>query len=160
MQKLLHIFTKMAITSPRKVQIPKFWCLKSSTSIWPSFGNINSIQKVKNMELEQKEGSKLAKIGQIFALKKLNLHFLKNFPRFDLTSFFCDFQCIRPIIIHWQSSLYRTGVVGGLYGWRGFKAWQPRVYLYQDSFLPFITWWYSIVPLTNIQINRLNKQTD
>ena len=70
------------------------------------------------MELEQKEGSKLAKIGQIFALKKLNLHFLKNFPRFDFTAFFCDFQCIRPIIIHWQSSLYRTGVVGGLYGWR------------------------------------------
>ena len=118
MQKLPHFFTKMAITSTRKVQIPKFWCLKSSTSIWPSFGNINSIQKVKNMELEQREGSKLAKIGQFFALKKLNLHFLKNFPRFDFTAFFCDFQCIRPIIIHWQSSLYRTGVVGGMYGWR------------------------------------------
>ena len=115
---LQTFFTKMAITSPRKVQIPKFWCLKSSTSIWPSFGNINSIQKVKKIELEQKEGSKLAKIGQIFALKKLNLHFLKNFPRFDFTAFFCDFQCIRPIIIHWQSSWYRTGVVGGMHGWR------------------------------------------
>ena len=97
---LQTFFTKMAITSPRKVQIPKFWCLKSSTGNWPSFGNINSIQKVKNMELEQKEGSKLAKIGQFFALKKLNLHFLKKFPRFDLTSFVCDFQCIRTIIIH------------------------------------------------------------
>ncbi len=118
MQKLPHFFTKMAITSTRKVQIPKFWCLKSSTSIWPSYGNINSIQKVKNMELEQREGSKLAKIGQFFALKKLNLHFLKNFPRFDFTAFFCDFQCIRPIIIHWQSSWYRTGVVGGMHGWR------------------------------------------
>ena len=118
MGKLCHFFMKMAITQLRKVQIPKFWCLKSSTSIWPSFGHINSFPKVKNMELEQKEGSKLAKIGQIFALKKLNLHFLKNFPRFDFTAFFCDFQCIRPIIIHWQSSLYRTGVVGGMHGWR------------------------------------------
>ena len=117
MQKLPHFFTKMAITSTRKVQIPKFWCLKSSTSIWPSFGNINSIQKVKNMELEQREGSKLAKIGQFFALKKLNLHFLKNFPRFDFTAFFCDFQCIRPIKINWQSSWYRTGVVGGMHWW-------------------------------------------
>ena len=61
MQKLLHFFIKMAITSTRKVQIPKFWCLKPSTIIWPSFGNINSFPKVKNMELEQKEGSKLAK---------------------------------------------------------------------------------------------------
>ncbi len=69
MQKLPHFFTKMAITSTKKVQIPIFWCLKSSTCIWPSFGNINSIQKVKKIELEQKEGSKLAKIGQIFALK-------------------------------------------------------------------------------------------
>ncbi len=34
--------------------------------IFASFGNNNSIQKVKNMELEQKEGSK---IGQFFALK-------------------------------------------------------------------------------------------
>ena len=117
---LQTFFTKMAITSPRKVQIQKFWCLKSSTNIWLSFGNLNSIQKVKNMELEQKEGSKLAKIGQISALKKLNLHFLKNFSRFDLTAFSCDFKCIRPIIIHWQSSLYRTGVVGGMHGWRVF----------------------------------------
>ena len=121
---LQTFLTKMALTQSRKVQIPKFWCLKSSTSIWPSFGNINSIQKVKNMELEQKEGSKLANIGQIFALKKLNLHFLKNFPRFDFTAFFCDFQCIRPIIIHWQSSWYRTGVVGGMHGWRELRKLQ------------------------------------
>ena len=60
MQKLPHFFTKMAITSPRKVQIQEFWCLKSSTDIWLSLGNLNSIQKVKNVELEQKEGSKLA----------------------------------------------------------------------------------------------------
>ena len=115
---LQKIFTKMAITQPRKVQIPKFWCLKSCTNIWLSFGNISSIPKVKNIELEGKEGSKLAKIGQFFALKKLKLHFLQNFPRFDFTAFFCDFLCIRPIIIHCQSSLYRTGVVGGMHGWR------------------------------------------
>ena len=88
---LQKIFTKMAITQPRKVQIPKFWCLKSCTNIWLPFGNINSILKVKNIELEGKEGSKLAKIGQFFALKKSKLLFLKNFPRFDFTAFFCDF---------------------------------------------------------------------
>ena len=88
MQKLPHFFTKMAITSTRKVQIPKFWCLKSSTSIWPSFGNINSIQKVKNMELEQKKGSKLAKIGQIFALQKIKFAFSQKFSKVWFHSFF------------------------------------------------------------------------
>ena len=65
-----------------------------------SFGNTNLIPKIKKIDLEGKEGSKLAKIGQFFALKKLKLHFLKNFPRFDLTAFFCDFLYIRPIIFH------------------------------------------------------------
>ena len=74
-------FTKMAITSARKVQIPKFWCLKSSTGNWPSFGNINSIQKVKNMELEQKEGSKLAKFCQFFALKNIKFAFSQIFSK-------------------------------------------------------------------------------
>ena len=116
---ILHkFFTKIAISQPRIVQISKFWCLRSSTNIWPANGNINSIPKVKKIELEGKEASKLAKIGQFFALKKLKLHFLKNFPRFDFTAFFCDFQCIRPIIIHWPSSWNRTGVVGGMHGWR------------------------------------------
>ena len=100
MNKLPNFVMKTAITLLRMGQIPKLWCLKSSIDIWLSFGNLNSIQKVKNMELEQKEGSKLAKIGQNSALKKLNLHFLKNFSRFDLTAFSCDFKCIRPIIIH------------------------------------------------------------
>ena len=90
-----------------------------SGSIFLTFWIELMFPKVKNMELlEQKERSKLAKIGHIFALKKLNLHFIKNFPRFDFTAFFSDFQCIRPIIIHWQSSWYRTGVVGGMHGWR------------------------------------------
>ena len=84
---LQKIFTKMAITQPRKVQIPKFWCLKSCTNIWLSFGNIHSNQKVKNIELEGKEGSKLAKKGQFFALKKVKLLFIKNFPRVDFTVF-------------------------------------------------------------------------
>ena len=80
-------FTKMAITQARKVQIAKFLCLESSTNIWLSCGNIYSIPKINKIEIEGKKGSKLAKIGQFFALKKLKLHFLKNFPRlFD--SFF------------------------------------------------------------------------
>ena len=88
----------MAITQARKVQIAKFLCLESSTNIWLSCGNIYSIPKINKIEIEGEKGSKLAKIGQFFALKKLKLHFLKNFPRFDLTAFFCDFPHIRPII--------------------------------------------------------------
>ena len=81
---ILHIiFTKIAITQPRIVQIPKFWCLKSSTNIWLSVGTINSIPKVKKIEVEGKKGSKPAKLGQFFALKKLKLHFLKILPGFD-----------------------------------------------------------------------------
>ena len=51
-------------------------------------GTINSIPKVKKIEVEG------------FALKKLKLHFLRNFPRFDLTASFCDFPHIRPMIFH------------------------------------------------------------
>ena len=56
-------FTKMAITQPRMIQIPKFWCLKSCTNIWLLFGNIHSIQKINRIEFEGKKGSKFAKIG-------------------------------------------------------------------------------------------------
>ena len=54
-------FTKMAITQQKKVQIPKFWCLKSCTNIWLPFGNIHSIQKINKIELQGKKGSKFAK---------------------------------------------------------------------------------------------------
>ena len=80
----------MAITQARKVQIAKFLCLESSTNIWLSCGNIYSIPKINKIEIEGKKGSKLAKIGQFFALKKLKLHFLKNFPGFDFKAFFWD----------------------------------------------------------------------
>ena len=90
MDKLPLFFMKMAITQARKVQIPKFWCLKSCTNIWPSCGSIYSIPKINKIEIEGEKGSKLAKIGQFFALKKLKLHFLKNFPGFDFTAFFWD----------------------------------------------------------------------
>ena len=155
MDKLCHFSTKMAITSPRKVQIPKFWCLKSSTNIWLSFGNLSSITKVKNIELEQKECSKLAKISQIFALKKLNLHFLKNFPRFDFTAFFCDLQCIRPIIIHWQSLWYRTGVVGGIHGWRetdlnikGSLKWNSSIVFHFINFVVDLGAWQLLLDVS------------
>ena len=94
MDKLPHFFMKMAITQLRMIEIPKFWCLKSLTNIWPSFGNINLISKVCKIELEGIKSSKPAKTGQFFTLKKLKLHFLKKFPRFDLTAFFCDFLYI------------------------------------------------------------------
>ena len=64
-------FTKMAITQARKVQITKFWCLKSSTNIWLSCGIINSIPKINKIELEGRKDSKSAKIGQFFTLKKM-----------------------------------------------------------------------------------------
>ena len=42
---------------------------------------------------------------------------------FDLTAFFCDFPHIRTLIFDWESSWYRTGVVGGLHGWRDLNIW-------------------------------------
>ena len=57
-------FTKMAITQARKVQIAKFWCLKSSTNIWLSCGNIYSISKINKIEIEGKKVSKPAKNAQ------------------------------------------------------------------------------------------------
>ena len=55
------------------IQIPKFWCLKSCTNIWLHFGNIHSIQKINRIELEEKKGSKFAKIGQFFTLQNIKI---------------------------------------------------------------------------------------
>ena len=71
MNKLPLFFMKMTITHARKVQIAKFWCLKSSTNIWLSCGIINSIPKINKIELEGRKDSKSAKIGQFFTLKKM-----------------------------------------------------------------------------------------
>ena len=69
--------------------------------------------------LRGKERFKTCQKGPIFYIeKKFKLHFLKNFPRFDLTAFFCDFLHMKPFIFHWQSTWYRTGVMGGMHGWR------------------------------------------
>ncbi len=46
-----------------------------------------------------KEKFKISKIGQFFALKKFKYPFLKSFPRFDLTAFFCDFPHVRKFMI-------------------------------------------------------------
>ena len=62
---------KMTITHARKVQIAKFWCLKSSTNIWLSCGIINSFPKINKIELEGRKDSKSAKIGKFFTLKKM-----------------------------------------------------------------------------------------
>ena len=78
MNKSPLFFNEMTITQARKVQIAKFWCLKSSTNIWLSCGKIYSIPKMNKIELEEKKDSKSAKIGQFFTLKKLKLHFLKR----------------------------------------------------------------------------------
>ena len=103
MRKLPLFFMKMTITQPRKVQIPKFWCLKSSTNIWQSCGNIYSIPKTQKIDWEGKQISKLAKIGQFFALKKLKMNFLKNFPGFYFKSFLCVFLYVSMNFSHWQN---------------------------------------------------------
>ena len=74
-------FTKMAITQPRMIQIPKFWCLKSCTNIWLHFGNIHSIQKINRIELEGKKGSKFAKIGQFCTWQKIKIAISPKFPK-------------------------------------------------------------------------------
>ena len=76
-----QVFTKIAITQPRMIQIPKFWCLKSCTNIWLHFGIIHSIQKINRIELEGKKGSKFAKIGQFFTLQKIKIEFSQKFPK-------------------------------------------------------------------------------
>ena len=81
-------FTKIAITQPRMIQIPKFWCLKSCTNIWLHFGNIHSIQKINRIELEGKKGSKFAKIGQFFTLQKIKIEFSQKFPKVWFHGFF------------------------------------------------------------------------
>ena len=113
---ILQIFlTKMAITQPRKVQIPKFWCLKSSTNIWQSCGNIYSIPKINKIELRGENGSKLAKIGQFFALKKSKLNYLKNFPGFYFKSFLCVFLYVSMNFSHWQNLCDTPNLVRSLH---------------------------------------------
>ena len=116
---LQMLFTKMAITKPKKVQIQKFWCLTSSTNIWPSFRNIYSIPKVIKIYLQGRKGSKPAKMGQFFTLQKIKIAFSQKMSKiwFD-RDLFCDFLHMRPFIFHWKSSWYRTGVLGGMHGWR------------------------------------------
>ena len=45
-------------------------------------GTINQSQKSKKIEVEGKKGSKPAKIGQLFALKKIKIAFSQNFAWF------------------------------------------------------------------------------
>ena len=90
-------FIKMAITQPRMIQIPKFWCLKSCTNIWLHFGNIHSIQKINRIELEGKKGSKFAKIGQFFTLQNIKI---------EITKFSLHEQIIRH---HFSESIFPGG---------------------------------------------------
>ena len=81
-------FTKMAITQPKKVQIPKLCCLKSSTNIWPSFRNLYSIPKVIKIYLQGRKGSKPTKMNKFFTLQKIKIAFSKKFPKVWFDSFF------------------------------------------------------------------------
>ena len=89
-------FTKMAISQPKKVQISKFWCLKSCTNIWLPFGNIHSIKKINKIELEGEKSSKFAKIGQFCTLQKIKIAISPKFTKLWFHGF-------RTSQISWQS---------------------------------------------------------
>ena len=101
---------KIAITQPRMIQIPKFWCLKSCTNIWLHFGNIHSIQKINRIELEGKKGSKFAKIGQFFTLQKIKIEFSQKFPKVWFHGFFLSLPTYETFDISLKKFL-RTGQV-------------------------------------------------
>ena len=86
--KYLVFFTKIAISWPRMIQIPKFWCLKSSTNIWPSFRNIYSVPKVIKIYSEGRKGAKPAKICTFFTLQKIKIAFSQKFPKVWFDGFF------------------------------------------------------------------------
>ena len=85
---LLVFFTKIAITQPKRVKIPKYCCLQLSTNIWPSFRNLYSLPKVIKIDLQGRKGSKPAKMGQFFTLKKIKIAFSQKFPKVWFDSFF------------------------------------------------------------------------
>ena len=77
---ILHkFFTKIAITQPRIVQIPKFWCLRSSTNIWPANGNINSIPKVKKEWSRGEQRFKTCKNRPVFCIEKIKICIFSKF---------------------------------------------------------------------------------
>ena len=155
-------FTKMAITQPRKVQIPKFWCLKSSTNIWQSCGNIYSIPKTQKIDWEGKQISKLAKIGQFFALKKLKLNFLKNFPGFYFKSFLCVFLYVSMNFSHWQNLCDTPDLVCSLHRHRG--SLSSIVWIPTRGHVQSWWWWKRLRPAltlipewNNIYLQKIKK---
>ena len=88
MSKIPSFFTKIAIAWPRMIQIPKFWCLKSCTNIWPSFRNIYSVPKVIKIYSEGRKGAKPAKICTFFTLQKIKIAFSQKFPKVWFDGFF------------------------------------------------------------------------
>ena len=88
MNKIPSFFMKIAIAWPRMIQIPKFWCLKSCTNIWPSFRNIYSVPKVIKIYSEGRKGAKPAKICTFFTLQKIKIAFSQKFPKVWFDGFF------------------------------------------------------------------------
>ena len=71
----------MAISQPKKVQISKFWCLKSCTYIWLPFWKICSNKKKNKIKLEGEKSSKFEKIGQFCTLQKIKIAISPKFPK-------------------------------------------------------------------------------
>ena len=87
--KYLVFSQKIAISWPlAMIQIPKFWCLKSSTNIWPSLRNIYSVPKVIKIYSEGRKGKKPAKICTFFTLQKIKIAFSQKFAKVWFDGFF------------------------------------------------------------------------
>ena len=88
-------FTKMSINQPRKVQIPKFWCLKSliNISLQLSFSWLG--QKIALFSSYRgKKCQKPSKLGNILVFEKGKLHFLKIPFGFDFKLNYSDmYEC-------------------------------------------------------------------
>ena len=83
-------FTEYWIPNIFKFQF--FFCLKSSTNIWPSFRNIDSVPKVIKIYSEGRKGAKPAKICKFFTLQKIKIAFSQKFSKVWFDGFFLWLQ--------------------------------------------------------------------
>ena len=97
-------FTKMAITQHKKVQIPKFWCLKSCTNIWLPFGNIHSIQKSIKLSYRERKVQNLQNRPIFYIAKKPHCSYLKKGPSYTLPEHTSEPPMVYLDAPHWHFS--------------------------------------------------------
>ena len=120
---------KMAITSPKKSPNSKIL-----------------VHTVINIFLEHLFNPKSPKYGTrvkrkfktcinrpIFCIKKIKIAFSQKFSKVGFHSFFLWLPMYQTNSAHWQSSWNRTGVVGGMHGWREalfYRVTSPKIPLW------------------------------